>query len=203
MTDKEARLEALARKYGFRKAEAPAAPAAPAPGPAPEKRNPNRGENELMLNLMVLRNGLIKYSPAIRERCRQAGPTVWRDLRLMATLSRKVQEALLETMPQRRVEYYQAYRERGQYVMQISGPVRTGRQILVSDVHLGAVCDAALRGVCALCISEGKEVDKCPLREGLMEVAPPTQLNAAGSRFAECEYRNAARQLVLGEEPEV
>ena len=209
--DMEARLEALAKQYGFRKAEGGQQAAAPAPaaresaGSAAKRsgKNPTRRENELMLNLMVVRNGLVKYGPDMRERCREAGPTVWRDLRLMTVLCERVQEALLGTMPDKRLAYYETYRRHGHYVMEMSGPVRTPRQILISDTHLGAVCDAALRGVCVLCMKEGKDVEKCCIREALLEVAPPTQVIGAESRFAECEYRNAARQLDMGEVPEV
>ena len=205
-TEMERKLEAMARRYGFRKAEtSPPAPADPPVSdaemdPLVVKHNPNRDENNLMLTLMIVRNNLIKYLPGSKRRCREAGRWVWRDLRLVLSLVDKCQDSLLETMPQKRLEYYHAYLKHGKYVVTIEQPVKVPHEMVITDVRLGAICDAAICGECALCSREGKEIEKCPLRDALMEVAPPSRLaDPAGSRFAECEYRNVASQMILGE----
>ena len=163
------------------------------------KTKPNRRENEFMLNLMVLRNTLKVNAPACRERARMAGKWVWRDMRLMLALVCKVQEAMLRTMPDSRDEYYAAYARHGHYEMRIDGPVRTSRHLLVTDTHLAAICEAAMKSECVLCMRDGEETGRCPLREALLESAPPTDLQANGM-IRKCEYREAAGKLLHGED---
>lgn len=164
----------------------------------PERSRPNRKENELMLNLMILRNALVAYGPAARERAKRAGPTVWRDIRLMTVLVEKVQTALLRTMPQRRDEYYTTYAQHGHYELVMNGPIRGKRLVLISDKYLGAVCEAAMENECSLCMREGNEIGSCLLRQALLEVAPPTEVQ--DGKWRRCEYRRAASQLIRDEE---
>ena len=179
----------MSKKYGIRKPD-------PEPvKPVPEKKNPNRKENEFMLNLMILRNALFAHAPAIRERARQAGRYTWRDIRLAARLVEKIQDALIRTMPPGRDQYYAGYAEHGHYELMINGPIRNKRLVLISDIHLAQLCEAVMESECLMCLKTGTEVDKCPIRQALLEVAPPTEIN--GYR---CEYEGAARSLVRGEE---
>ena len=167
------------------------------------KTKPNKQENEFMLNLMILRNTLIRNAPACRERARLAGKWIWRDIRLATVLICRIQEALLRTMPSSREDYYIAYARHGHYELHIDGPIRTPRHLLVTDKHLGTICEAAIRSECILCIREGKEIDQCELREALLESAAPTNLENGDSIFRKCEYRDAAGQLIHGEDVNV
>ena len=164
----------------------------------PERSRPNRKENELMLNLMILRNALVCYGPAARERAQRAGPTVWRDLRLMTRLVETVQAALLKTMPARRDEYYQTYAQHGHYELQMNGPIRSKRLVLISDKYLGAVCEAAMESECLQCFREGNEIGGCLLRQAMLEVAPPREVQ--DGKWQRCEYRDAAGSLIKSEE---
>jgi hypothetical protein len=67
--------------------------------------------------------------------------------------------------------------------------------VLISDIHLAQLCEAVMESECLMCLKTGGEVDKCPIRQALLEVAPPTEIN--GFR---CEYEGAARSLVRGED---
>ena len=162
------------------------------------KTKPNRRENEFMLNLMILRNTLRTNAPSCRERARLAGKWVWRDIRLMLTLVNRVQEKMLRTMPESRDEYYSAYAKHGHYELHIDGPVRTARHLLVTDKHLGSICEAAMKSECILCMREGGEIKQCELREALLEAAPPTDLQEG--LYMKCEYRDAAGALVQGKD---
>jgi len=164
----------------------------------PPQTKPNREENEFMLNTMILRNNLIARGPAIRDRARQAGKTTWRDIRLMTTLICRVQDALLRTMPERRQEYYTAYSRNGHYEMVLNGPLRNPRQVMISDKYLAALCEAAMENECCLCMREGSEIGSCLLRQALLEVAPPTEVQ--DGKWRRCEYRRAASQLIRDEE---
>lgn len=164
------------------------------------KTKPNKRENEFMLNLMVLRNTLMRNAPACRERARLAGKWIWRDIRLATVLICRIQEALLKTMPQSRDDYYLAYAKHGHYELHIDGPIRTPRQLLITDKHLATICEAAMESECLLCMREGNEIDRCELRDALMDAAVPTEIRDGDSPFRRCEYRDAAGQLIHGED---
>ncbi len=166
----------------------------------PKKTKPNRRENEFMLNLMILRNTLRTNAPACRDRARLAGKWIWRDIRLMLTLVDRIQNAMLRTMPDSRDEYYSAYARHGHYELHIDGPVRTARHLLVTDRHLAAMAEAAMKSECILCMREGSEIGRCELREALLEAAAPTAIQEGNSLFRKCEYREAAGQLVQGKD---
>ena len=166
-----------------------------------KKTKPNRRENEFMLNLMVLRNTLRVNAPACRERAKAAGKWIWRDIRLMLTLVNKIQDGLLKTMPETRDEYYSAYALHGHYELRIDGPIRNARHILVTDKHLASICEAAMKSECVLCMRDGDEIGQCPLREALLEAAPPSELQEG--LWRKCEYRDAAGQLIRGEDATV
>ena len=168
------------------------------PAPLPAWTPPNRDENEFMMNLMILRNTLVSRGPKLRERCRRAGKWIWRDVRLMTRLVCTVQEALMETMPKSREEYYDTYRRAGHYELVINGPVRPTRYVLISDRKLAALTEAAMCSECTMCMRDGAEIGKCLLREALLEVAPPTEVEQG--RWRKCEYRRAAGQLIREEE---
>ena len=189
-----------------RSSAAARAPEAEAPEPEeteiPEhlKSKPNKRENEFMLNLMVLRNTLLRNGPACRERAKLAGKWIWRDIRLATVLIDRIQEALLRTMPASREEYYSAYAHHGHYELHIDGPIRTPRQVLITDKHLGTICEAAMLSECIMCIREGNEIDRCELRDALLETAAPTAIQQGDSPFRKCEYKDAASQLLHGKD---
>ena len=162
------------------------------------RTKPNKRENEFMMNLMVLRNSLAAHAPACRERAKRAGKWTWRDIRLMLRLVCKVQDALIKTMPESRDDYYTAYALHGHYELHIDGPVQTPRYLLIKDRHLAALADAAMKSECVLCMREGSEIGQCPLRAALLENAPPTELQEG--RWVQCEYRDAAGQLIQGKD---
>ena len=189
-------------------ARAPEGPETGAAEPDPEeteipehlKSKPNKRENEFMLNLMVLRNTLLRNGPACRERAKLAGKWIWRDIRLATVLIDRIQEALLRTMPASREEYYTAYAHHGHYELHIDGPIRTPRQVLITDKHLGTICEAAMLSECIMCIREGNEIDHCELRDALLETAAPTAIQKGDSPFRKCEYKDAASQLLHGKD---
>ena len=167
---------------------------------APARIKPNRRENEFMLNLMILRNTLRANAPACRDRARRAGKWIWRDIRLMLTLVDRVQNAMLQTMPESRDEYYSAYARHGHYELRIDGPVKTARHLLITDRHLAAMAEAAMKSECILCMREGSEINGCEQREALLETAAPTAVQDGDSLYRKCEYREAAGQLVQGKD---
>ena len=164
----------------------------------PARTKPNRRENEFMLNMMIVRNALVAMGPDIRERARRAGRNTWRDIRLATVLICRIQEQLLATMPASRDDYYHSYAMHGHYELLMDGPIRNKRMVLISDKYLGALCEAAMENECCMCMLEGNEIGGCPLRQALLEVAPPKEV--MDGKWRKCEYRDAAGKLILGEE---
>lgn len=185
----------MAKKYGIRKPDPEPVKPAPAPVARIEKTKPNKAENFFMMDLMILKNSLAVRMDAVKDRLRKVNRYGWRDLRLLFSLVDRIQSQLVQTMPESRLDYYAALARSGRYHLDIEGPVRQGRMVLISDIHLAQLCEAVMESECLMCLKTGSEVDKCPIRQALLEVAPPTDIN--GFR---CEYEGAARSLVRGEE---
>ena len=205
MTEEEKRrkLEILEQRYGGKnvKVTVTVQEKVPPIRPTIELTNPNRPENEFMMALIVLRNALAKYGPACRERAKRAGKWVWRDMRILLRLVEKVQNQMLATMPPARERYYAVYCEQGHYELVMNGPKRPDRFVVISDKKLGALTDAAMEAECVMCFREGSEIGKCPLRAALLECAPPTELQEG--LWTKCEYREAASQVLNGQDVEI
>ena len=151
-----------------------------------------------MLDLMILRNTLVKHGPSVRDRLRPV-PFAWRDLRLLMTLVKKLQLAMLSTMPDSRQDYYQKVAQRGRVMVDFPGPARIDRYLMISERKLAAITEAAMLSECAMCLKGGREIRQCGIREALMEVAPPDRvLDTRDAMTGGCEYRDIAGDLVQG-----
>ena len=124
----------------------------------------------------------------------------WRDMRLLLRLVDKVQIMLLHTMPDKRVDYYAKIAEFGKVIIDLPGPIPKGRHILITESHLAAITEAAMRSECAFCMKEGKDVKQCPIRAALLEVAPPSAILNNFDWFTPCEYREAGKALEHGKD---
>lgn len=162
-----------------------------------EKTNPNRAENRFQTNLMVLMHTLLSDRDAYVKRVTAYGDGRWarRDTGLLISLVDRLQQTLLKTMPEKRIDFYRRMTREAQIVISWPGPAKTSREILIDAEDLGAIAEAAMTGVCAMCLKEGRDVKRCRLREALMVIAPPAKV----SGFT-CEYRDPALALDLGEE---
>ena len=157
---------------------------------------PNRAENRFQTNLMVILHTLLSDREAAEKRLREYGYK-WarRDIGLLISLDNRLQEQMLSTMPDRRIAYYQKMAKEAQIVVEFPGAARTDRHVMMEVEDLAALAEAAMRGECAMCIKEGRDVKRCRLREALLPVAPPTEWSRNG-----CEYRQQAGQLIQGDE---
>ena len=211
MTDQE-KFEAFARKMGHtRPAGGPVAAAAPGAAKSQQnaenaakteaemrKKLPNKYENAFMMDMMILRNSLATRREKVRERLQEVNPNGWRDLQLMYSLVCRIQEQLMETMPESRQEYYATLARYGKYHLEMEGPLRPERHVLIGDKNLGAILDAVLENECVMCLKDGKEIEACLIRKALLEVGPPTEV-LEGKNMIGCEYREVPGQLIRGE----
>ena len=185
----------MAKKYGIRKPDPEPVKPAPEPVARIEKTKPNKAENFFMMDLMILKNSLAVRMDAVKDRLKKVNRYGWRDLRLLFSLVDRIQSQLVQTMPESRLDYYAALARSGRYHLDIEGPVRQGRMVLISDIHLAQLCEAVMESECLMCLKTGNEVERCPIRQALLEVAPPTDIIGYS-----CEYADAAGSLVRGEE---
>lgn len=167
-----------------------------------ERTKPNKWENFFMTDLMILRNSLTVKAPHCRERLEKVNRHGWRDLRLLLSLVSRIQEDLIRTMPESRDEYYRTIARSGHYQMEINGPIHMEHNVLIGDKHLGYLLDRTMSAECLMCMRDGNEIGKCPLRDVLLEVAPPSEIKEA-KRIIKCEYADVARQIVRDEEIEI
>ena len=157
---------------------------------------PDRRENRFMTNLMVVLHTILSDRDAAEKRLKEYGyKNVRRDIGLLVYLVDKLQREMLETMPERRLNYYARMAKEAQIVIDFPGAVPRGRHLLVEVRDLAAITEAAMRSECVLCMRDGREVKNCRLREALITVAPPSEWSRTG-----CEYRNPASQLIQGED---
>lgn len=200
--EKKKAMEEMARKLGHVRQEPGAAVDAEKKRhrvPEQWKTAPNKYENQFMMDLMILKNALAVRADKVRGRLGMVNPNAWRDLRLLITLVDRIQRELMETMPASRDEYYAALARSGRYHLDIEGPIRQGRMLLITDLRLARLCEAVMESECVMCLRTGREIEKCPIRDALMEVAPPSEVQEEGAVYR-CEYAGAAGQLVNGKE---
>lgn len=167
--------------------------------PASWKTNPNKHENQFMMDLMLLRNAILLRAEKVKDRLGMVNPHAWRDLRLLFSLVDRIQKELISTMPDSRIEYYDALARHGRYHLDVEGPIRKGRAVVITDMKLAALCEAVMESECVMCLKDGKDIETCPIREALLEVAPPSETQVDGSVYR-CEYAGAAGQLIEGHE---
>lgn len=198
MTDAQrAAMDAMAAKLGHRRQDPEPDPPARPTVPAHWKTNPNKYENQFMLDLMILKNSLAVRAAKVRGRLEMVNPNAWRDLRLLITLVGRIQQELIDTMPESRWEYYATLARSGRYHLDIDGPIRQGRMVLITDLRLSLLCEAVMKTECVMCLKDGKDIERCPIRDALLEVAPPSETQVEGAVYR-CEYAGAAGQLVEG-----
>ena len=199
MEDKMASFAAMMeRRYGIRKPETAVMPVeriAETPEKQITRTKPNKAENFFAMDLMILKNSLAVRSTAVRDRLKKVNKYAWRDLRLLISLVNRIQDQLMQTMPESRMEYYAALARNGRYHLDIEGPIRQGRMLLITDIHLAQLSEAVMENECIMCLRTGKEIERCPYRQALLEVAPPTEILED-----KCEYAHAAGQLINGED---
>lgn len=149
----------------------------------------NRREQEFFIQLLLLRNDLYSNAESVRERLKDY-PGDWRDLHLILKLAEKIQNHLSLTIPPERLLRYKELVNHGKYMLEFPGASPNGHYKLVDVKELSDLGEAAIRGQCSMCMLDGKEIKRCPLRNALLTVATPTQISKYG-----CEYRKAASDL--------
>lgn len=164
----------------------------------PERTPPNKYENHFMIDLMVLRNALKTRGEKSKARLKRVNKHAERDLGLLFSLVDRLQQQMVSTMPENRDEYYSVMARNGRYHLDIDGPIRQGHTVIITDKNLAYLLDAVIEQECLMCLRDGSEIKKCPLRTVLLEVAPAMDIQA--DPVARCEYREVHHHLINGED---
>ena len=154
----------------------------------------NRKESSFFVDLILLRNTMFKNLDAMKDRLK-AFPGDWEDLQDFVEKAERIQNNLSNTIPPEKLLRYKQLVERGRYYMDLQGPIPKKDYRLIDSKELSDVAEAAIKGECALCMAEGREVKRCKLRNALLTIAPPTEV----SKY-KCEYRSVAGDLIAGRE---
>lgn len=158
----------------------------------PEIKDPTAEENRFMQELMILRNNLVKRKPKIYDRL-ESVKYGKRDLGLLIAVVDRLQDGLYATLPVKTLQRYLWLAEHARCYIDVPGPITSGGYMGVSIDDLDVVAKHAIANECALCMKEGKEIKKCPLRQALNRIQPREKIGN-GSLMG-CEYTETARDM--------
>jgi len=150
---------------------------------AAANRKPMNGkELRAMEFLALLDMKLGESGEAIRERLKEI-PNGWRQWRLMTTTISRLLEQLYDIVPMKNLRHMQNLCQFGEVLIRIRPPVHSPEYAILREDDLKQLMDVALLQECTMCLKEGKEIDRCPLRKAMWNIAPPMEEHPYS-----CEY---------------
>ena len=117
-------------------------------------------------------DSLLQETNRLERRAKLAGNGTWRDLKMMCSKSKKVAQALFDTMPRKKQKIIHAEMERMTAGVYVAPPSNLPRSEptdykTVPTKSLEWLVDQILQWECLCCQKEGKEQKKCEFREKL------------------------------------
>lgn len=126
---------------------------------------------------------VIEYLTAMNSKMIQAGdcmrgrlssvPNGWRQWRLMAVTLDHLLTALYDSMTPRNLRHLENISDHGEIIIRLRPAVRVPEHTLVNEDDLRTLVNAAMASECSICLRQGREIDRCPLRAALMNICPP------------------------------
>lgn len=153
----------------------------------------NGREMRVVEHLTCFDSKLIEAGECLRERLKQI-PNGWRQWRLMASISDKLLRQLYDTMPLKNLRHIQNLCYYGEVLIRMKPAVRPPEYTLISTDDLAEVVNVAMGMECRVCIRDGKEIERCRLRQAMMNIAPPLDVSDLG-----CSYRDVALEHDYGQ----
>lgn len=142
----------------------------------------NGSEMRVLEYLAAMESKMIESGDTMRERLK-AIPNGWRQWRLMASILDRLLEQLYAIIPVKNLRHMQQICAFGEVLIRMRPPVHTPEYTLLREDDLKQLMDVAIRQECAMCLKEGKEIDRCPLRKAMWNIAPPMEEHPIS-----CEY---------------
>lgn len=153
----------------------------------------NGNEQRVLEYLAAMDAKIIESGEALRPRLNQI-PNGWRQWRLMASTVGKLLEDIYGTLPMKNLRHMANICNYGEVLVRMRPAVRVPDYLLVNENDLRLVINKAMAGECAICVRQGKEIDRCPMRRAMLNIAPPMD-----ESDTDCGYRDVAMQSELGE----
>lgn len=153
--------------------------------------------NELMNTCLLnsVNHNLTKHEDGLIKRLKNYKYGV-RDYKLMKSLIDKTTKRLWDTMPEKSIKYAETLLKTSELTMKptsVTSPVN-GMDIVARD-DLEAIVDKAMGAECAICLRDGKQIERCKLRRALWHVLlVPDGYNDDG-----CPYQKWAQECPDGD----
>lgn len=141
--------------------------------------------------LAAVDSKIVEAGEALRPRLKTV-PYGWRQWRLMASTISRLLVALYDTMPMKNLRHMENICAHGEVLIRMRPAVRVPEYLLVNENDLRLLVNKAMGAECAVCIRDGREIDRCPLRKAMLPIAPPMDEPATG-----CGYRDVAMDAPL------
>ena len=162
-------------------------------GTTAERRPMNCEEMRVIEYLTAMNSKMIQAGDCMRGRLSSV-PNGWRQWRLMAVTLERLLPALYDTMTTKNLRHLKNICDHGEIIIRLRPVVRVPEHTLVSEDDLRTLVNAAMASECSICLRQGREIDRCPLRAALMNICPPYE-----DPKTSCGYQIAASSSKLGE----
>ena len=173
-------------KYSMRQPKAP-------DGSLVEFRPMNGEELRVVEYLTAMNSKMIRAGDCMRDRLRSV-PNGWRQWRLLAVTVDNLLVAIYNTMTPKNLRHLENICDHGEIIIRLRPAVRIPEHTLVNEDDLRTVVNTAMAAECPICFKQGKEIDKCPLRQAMLNICPPYE-----DPKMSCGYQIVAASSDLGE----
>lgn len=146
----------------------------------------NGRERQLTEYLYAVDAKMTQFDDTLKERLQEI-PNGWRQYRLVQSTLHRLLWQLLGRLEPRDEVHFNLLHDKGEMLIRMQSFTRVPEMTYISDVSLEEIIRAAMAGECAMCLREGREIDKCALRRALWDVVPPEE-----ERVTSCGYKDVA-----------
>lgn len=143
----------------------------------------NGNELRVLEYLAAMDSKMIESGETMRERLKSI-PNGWRQWRLMAATLNKLLVDLYGKIPLKNLRHMQNICAFGEVLIRMCPPTRVPEYTLIREDELMLVMNTAIRQECSMCLKEGKEIDRCPLRKAMWNIAPPMEEHPISCEYA-------------------
>lgn len=136
---------------------------------------------------------LNEFNDALEERLRKT-PDGWRNYRLARTCAEKAIDAVYASVDDETRFHMRNIADSSEVIIRpVKRAVEAEMQLVDSNM-LKVLVNTSMSAECSICIKEGSDIRKCPLRKSLMFIAPPSRIPNNGK----CPYSEIALCHDLG-----
>ena len=144
-----------------------------APDGSTVQPRPMNGEEMRVIEYLTAMNSKINQAgDCMRDRLRSV-PNGWRQWRLMAVTLERLLPALYDTITKKNLRHLENICDHGEIIIRLRPAVRVPEHTLVSEDDLRTLVNAVMASECAICLKQGREIDRCSLRTAMLNICPP------------------------------